>query len=32
MGRCQGFFCSARLAELTKGKFVIPVGEEIEHD
>jgi glycerol-3-phosphate dehydrogenase len=21
MGRCQGFYCSARLAELTKGKF-----------
>ncbi len=21
MGRCQGFYCSARLAELTKGRF-----------
>jgi len=21
MGRCQGFYCSARLAELTEGKF-----------
>jgi glycerol-3-phosphate dehydrogenase len=21
MGRCQGFYCSARLAELTKKKF-----------
>ncbi len=29
MGRCQGFYCSARLAELTKGKFAEPldVGE-----
>ncbi|MEE9326210.1 MAG: NAD(P)/FAD-dependent oxidoreductase [Cocleimonas sp.] len=22
MGRCQGFYCTARLAELTEGKFV----------
>jgi hypothetical protein len=21
MGRCQGFYCAARLAELTEGKF-----------
>ncbi len=27
MGRCQGFFCSARLAELTEGHFVIPMAE-----
>ncbi len=29
MGRCQGFYCSARLAELTRGKFDEPlaVGE-----
>ncbi len=26
MGRCQGFYCSARLAELTKGKFSKPLG------
>ncbi len=25
MGRCQGFYCSARLAELTEGKFVDPM-------
>ncbi len=26
MGRCQGFYCSARLAELTKGMFAEPLG------
>ena len=26
MGRCQGFYCSARLAELTKEKFDQPLG------
>ncbi len=26
MGRCQGFYCSARLAELTKGKFAESLG------
>jgi len=25
MGRCQGFYCSARLAELTKDKFSDPI-------
>lgn len=25
MGRCQGFYCSARLAELTKDKFSKPI-------
>ncbi|MBP1806931.1 NAD(P)/FAD-dependent oxidoreductase [Rubellimicrobium aerolatum] len=25
MGRCQGFYCNARLAELTKGHFVEPL-------
>ena len=25
MGRCQGFYCSARLAELTEGKFKEPI-------
>ena len=31
MGRCQGFYCSARLAEMTEGKFEIPMGETV-HD
>ncbi|NOQ46245.1 MAG: FAD/NAD(P)-binding oxidoreductase, partial [Desulfobulbaceae bacterium] len=26
MGRCQGFYCSARLAELTRGKFAESLG------
>ncbi|MCG8565506.1 MAG: hypothetical protein MI747_10545 [Desulfobacterales bacterium] len=30
MGRCQGFYCSARLAELTKDKFASPLGMEIK--
>ncbi len=30
MGRCQGFFCSARLAELTEGHFVIPMAEGVD--
>lgn len=25
MGRCQGFYCTARLAELTKGKLATPL-------
>ncbi len=25
MGRCQGFYCSAHLAELTEGKFAEPI-------
>ncbi len=29
MGRCQGFYCSARLAELTDGKFEEPLSLEI---
>jgi len=32
MGRCQGFYCSARLAELTAGKFQHPLAEGIAHD
>ena len=31
MGRCQGFYCSARLAELTQGHFETPLSEEIGH-
>jgi glycerol-3-phosphate dehydrogenase len=29
MGRCQGFYCSARLAELTKNKLDIPLGLDL---
>lgn len=29
MGRCQGFYCSARLAELTDGYFDLPISERI---
>ena len=32
MGRCQGFYCSARLAELTEGKFEIPLGVGDAHE
>ncbi len=32
MGRCQGFFCSARLAELTLGKFDNPLSEAFDHE
>jgi len=28
MGRCQGFYCSARLAELTDGHFDVPLSQE----
>lgn len=31
MGRCQGFYCSARLAELTAGKIAPPLSESIGH-
>ncbi|KEJ89825.1 NAD(P)/FAD-dependent oxidoreductase [Sulfitobacter donghicola] len=30
MGRCQGFYCSARLAELTAGKLDPPISQEID--
>jgi glycerol-3-phosphate dehydrogenase len=30
MGRCQGFYCSARLAELTDGHFTRPLAEKIK--
>lgn len=29
MGRCQGFFCSAELAEITKPHFTRPMAEDI---
>ncbi len=32
MGRCQGFYCSARLAELTEGKFETPLGIGDAHE
>ncbi len=32
MGRCQGFYCSARLAELTAGKFAEPLAVVTCHD
>lgn len=32
MGRCQGFYCSARLAELTAGCFIHPLSEGIARD
>ena len=30
MGRCQGFYCSARLAEITDGYFEIPLAPEVK--
>lgn len=32
MGRCQGFYCSAKLAELTQGCFDTPMAEGDEHE
>ncbi len=32
MGRCQGFYCSARLAELTKEAFAAPLAVGKAHD
>jgi len=32
MGRCQGFYCSARLAELTRDHFDIPLSQEVKHE
>jgi glycerol-3-phosphate dehydrogenase len=32
MGRCQGFYCSARLAELTENKFENPLAIGDAHD
>lgn len=31
MGRCQGFYCAAHLAELTEGKFEQAMSEELTH-
>jgi len=32
MGRCQGFFCSANLAKITKTHFEIPLASESKND
>ena len=32
MGRCQGFYCSARLAEMTGDHFAPPLAAKIAHD
>ena len=32
MGRCQGFYCAARLAEMTQGKFSQSMSENIDRD
>lgn len=32
MGRCQGFYCTARLAELTTNKFETPLSREGDDD
>ncbi len=31
MGRCQGFYCTARLAELTDGHFSNPIAKKINN-
>lgn len=31
MGRCQGFYCLARLSALTAGKFDTPIAERMAH-
>ena len=31
MGRCQGFYCNARLAEMTAGRFATPLAVEHKH-
>ncbi|WP_321815164.1 MULTISPECIES: NAD(P)/FAD-dependent oxidoreductase [unclassified Paraburkholderia] len=32
MGRCQGFYCSARVAEITAGKFEFPLAVGVSHE
>jgi glycerol-3-phosphate dehydrogenase len=32
MGRCQGFYCSARLSELTEGHFAQPIARDIQDE
>jgi glycerol-3-phosphate dehydrogenase len=31
MGRCQGFYCTARLAEICTGKLTPPLSQDIPH-
>ncbi len=32
MGRCQGFYCSARVAEITAGRFEYPLSVGVSHE
>lgn len=32
MGRCQGFYCSARVAEITANKFETPLAVGVSHE
>jgi glycerol-3-phosphate dehydrogenase len=32
MGRCQGFYCNAQLAEMTRGHFAAPLEVTVRHD
>ena len=32
MGRCQGFYCNGRLAELTRGRLAAPLAVGTSHD
>lgn len=32
MGRCQGFYCSARVAEITNGRFENPLSVGVSHE
>jgi glycerol-3-phosphate dehydrogenase len=32
MGRCQGFYCSARVAEITTGRFENPLAVGVSHE
>lgn len=32
MGRCQGFYCSARVAEITAGRFETPLSVGVSHE
>ncbi|MBJ7579478.1 NAD(P)/FAD-dependent oxidoreductase [Devosia sp. MC532] len=32
MGRCQGFYCNARIADMTKGLLATPLAVEAERD
>ena len=32
MGRCQGFYCGARVAELSAGRLAIPLATGASHE